>query len=317
MYGQLGSFQLAAQASLGTFNVSSLRAIPIVSENVKLSIDQLQEKGLYGRFAEAPRYNGKRSVAGKTDFEPFPSGLGAMLYAACGQVNTVSSGGMQCHKFRPLNTADWDPSAALPPISALIHRDVGSAMLYFDLQANMLTLDCANGELLKGSIDWVGGQYADNANVTASAPNETAWTWNQSSVSYDGAGLGNVRRFGIKLDNKIAAEFLIGNSVYPSMYKRTGAVEVSGDITLLFSSNSLMADFLNQPGKQLAIHFLSSVSSPAALRIDIPNLRIKDYGPAISGPGLLELPLSWVADFAASSGYQLEFTLVNTTPAYP
>jgi hypothetical protein len=317
MYGQLGTVQIAAQASLGTSTVSSLRALPVVTENLKLSIDTLQEKSLYGRFAESPRYSGKRSVAGKMDFEPFPSGLGALLYAACGQVVTTSGTGIQTHKFRPLNTADWDESAALPPFSALIHRDVASAMLYSDLQANMLTLECVNGELLKGSVDWVGGQYADNAKAASSAPNEPAWSWNQVSVSYGGTALGNLRRFSVKLDNKVAAEYLFGNSVYPALFKRTGAVEVSGDMTLVFASNSLMADFLNPPEKQLVVNFFSSVSSPAALRIDIPNLRIKDYGPAITGPGMLELPISWVADYAASSGYQLEFTLVNTSPSYP
>jgi hypothetical protein len=32
---------------------------------------------------------------------------------------------------------------------------------------------------------------------------------------------------------------------------------------------------------------------------------------------LLELPVAWVADFATGSGYQVEYTLTNTMPAYP
>jgi len=316
-YGQLGSVQLAAQSSYGTLNVASLRALPIVSETLKLSIAQLQEAGLYGRFGDAPRTNGLRSSGGRIAFEPLPGFLGALLYAVCGQVSTTSVAGAQVYRFRPRNTSDWDDAAALPPFTALVHRDVASGMAYFDLCADKLALEAVNGALLKGSVDWVGGNYADQAKATPAFPAEAPWTWNQCSASYGGTALGAVRRFSLTQNNRLQAVHVLGNSATPAAVKRTGAVEVSGQMTLLFQSNSLMADFLAQPERQVLLNFASTVASPAALKIDIPNFRITDYGPAIGGTGLLELPVSWAADFAVGSSYQVEYTLTNTAPVYP
>jgi len=316
-YGQLGSVQLAAQSSYGALNVASLRALPVVSETLKHSIAQLQEAGLYGRFGDAPRTNGQRSSTGRISFEPLPGFIGTLLYAACGQVSTTSVAGAQVHRFRPRNTSDWDETAALPPFTALVHRDVASGMAYFDLCADKLALEAVNGALLKGSVDWVGGNYADQAMAAPAFPAEIPWAWNQSSLSYGGASLAAVRRFSITQNNRLQAVHVFGASATPAAVKRTGAVEVSGQMTLLFQSNSLMADFLAQPERRLLLNFTSTVASPAALTIDIPNLRITDYTPAIGGAGLVELPVSWVADFAAGSGYQVEYTLTNTAPAYP
>ncbi len=316
-YGQLGSVQLAAQSSYGTLNVGSLRALPIVSETLKHTIAQLQEAGLYGRFGDAPRTNGLRSSAGRISFEPLPGFIGTLLYAACGQVSTTSVAGAQVHRFRPRNTSDWDDAVALPPFTALVFRDVASGMAYFDLCADKLALEAVNGALLKGSVDWVGGNYADQAKAVPAFPGEIPWTWNQGSASYGGTALAAVRRFSITMNNRLQAVHVLGTSATPAAIKRTGPVEVNGQMTLLFQSNSLMADFLAQPERQLLLNFTSTVASPAGLKIDIPNLRITDYAPAIGGAGLVEVPISWVADFAVGSGYQVEYTLTNTAPAYP
>lgn len=316
-YGQLGSLQLAAQSSFGTLNVSSLRALPLVSESLKVSITQIQETGLYGRFGDAPRTNGLRTSGGRIAFEPMPGFLGTVLYAACGQVSTTSVTGAQVHRFRPRNVADWDDSAALPPFTALVHRDVASAMAFYDLCADKLTLEAANGALLKGSVDWVGANYSDQAKAAPAFPGEAPWAWNQCSATYGGAALAGVRRFTLTQQNRLQAVHTLGTQPTPGAVKRSGPVGIAGQMTLVFQSNSLMADFLAQPERQLLVNFAASVGLPAQLRIDIPNLRITDYGPAITGAGLLELPVAWVADFATGSGYQVEYTLTNTMPAYP
>jgi hypothetical protein len=316
-YGQLGTLQLAAQSSYGTLNVTSLRALPIVSETLKHTLAQLQEKALYGRFGDPPRHAGQRASAGTVTFEPLPTFLGTLLYAACGQVTTTVASSVSTHKFRPLNTADWDAACALPPFTALLNRDVAAGMAYFDLAAGRLTLEAAHGELLKGTVEWVGGNYSDQAKSAPALPNEQPWSWNQASASYGGAALGSVRKFSLSQQNRLAPVYLLGSSATPNLIKRSGPVEVSGQMTLVFQSNSLMADFLAQTERQLTLSFVSNVASPAALKIDVPNLRITDFGPSLAGPGLVELPLSWVADFEPNSGYQVEYTLTNTVPAYP
>jgi hypothetical protein len=319
MYGLLSDVQLAGQSSFGTLNVSSLRTVPVTKESLALSIAQQLDPAMYGRFGESPRYSGKRDPAGALDFVPLPTFFGTLLYAACGRDSVTSGAGIQTHKFRPLDVADWDANIALPPFSILVNRDVGSAALYYDMAANELNLDVANGELVKGSIGWIGGKYADNAKVAAVFPAaEKEWTWDTFSASYGGQPL-NMRKFSLKLLNDLEAIFWLGNSVYPALIKRKGAVKVSGQFTLQFQTYSHFYDFSvqSQPGRQLLLNFLSTVASPSLLKLDLPQTRLMKYAPAIAGPGVLDVAVDYVGEYNVGSSYQLEWTLTNTQAQYP
>jgi hypothetical protein len=314
----LGDLGVAGQSSYGTLNVTSLRTVPIVKETLALGIDQLLDPSLYGRFGESPRYSGRRSVSGAIDFVPMPTNMGTMFYAALG-VDTVSFvGSVATHKFKPLNTADWDSTAALPPFSILVNRDVGSSMLYYDLCATGLKLDIANGEFVKGTVDWIGGKYADNAKVAASFPVEKEWTWDTFSVSYGGQGM-NVRKMTLEVKNNLETIFWLGNSVYPAQVKRKSHVQIMGSLTLQFQSNSHMADFFtqSQPERQVLVNFLSVVASPASLKLDIPSFRWMKWPPQITGPGALEVTADWVGAYNTTSSYAFEASLTNTLALYP
>lgn len=318
MYGMLSDVALAGQSSFGTSNVASLRTIPIKTENIELTIEQKLDPALLGRFAESPRYSGKRTVAGNLTFLPQPTFLGTLLYAALGQESSTLAASLYNHVMRPRNTADWDASAALPPFSALVNRDVTSSMLYFDLCATDLSLDFANGEIISGQIGWMGGRFVDNAKVGASFPTEKEWTWDTFSASYGGQPL-NVRKGNIKIVNNLEQIFWMGNSVYPAIIKRKSHVQVTGQLTLQFQTFSHFYDYFkdSQTGSKLALNFLSTVASPAILKIEMPQTRIMKYPPAITGPGALEVAMDYVAEFNVASSTQLEVTLTNTMPAYP
>src|SRR5690348_610998 len=146
-YGQLGSVLMSAQQSLGTLLVSSNRSIPIVSENFEHTIDQIKEATMYGRFGESPRHQGMRAVSATMEFEPQPTMLGALLYAINGRDSVTSGTGIQTHKFRPLDTADWADAAALQPYSFLVDRNTNanSVMCFFDMVADQFTLAAKNG----------------------------------------------------------------------------------------------------------------------------------------------------------------------------
>lgn len=317
-YGMLGDVGVAGQASYGTSNVASLRTIPVVKESLVLDINQLLDPALYGRFGESPRYSGGRSVVGALDFVPMPTFLGTMFYAALG-VDTVSFvGSVATHRMKPLNTADWDSTAALPPFSVLVNRDVGSSMLYYDLCATELKLDVANGNFVMGTVNWIGGKYADAAKVAPSFPVEKEWTWDTFSASYGGQPW-NVRKLSLGIKNNLETIFWLGNSVYPAQIRRKSHAQISGQVTLQFQSNSLMADFFiqSQPNRQLLLNFLSVVASPASLKLDIPAFRWMKWPPQITGPGALEVTADWVGEYNTTSSYAFEATMQNTIAAYP
>lgn len=321
-YGELGSIQLSAQSSLGTSNVASLRAIPFTKETLDFAIAALKEGGMYGRFGESPRHQGMRTAKGAFDFEPQPITLGTVLYAVCGRDSVVSGTGIQTHKIRPLDTADWDTArCALPPFTMLIDRNsnTNSVMSLFDMVCDQVDLTAKNGELLKGVATWVGGAYQEVSRVGPTYLAEKPFIWNAFSGTYAGADILNIRDLKYTIKNMLSPEFIMGNSVNPFAYKRKSQVEVSGSLTLLFQSNSLMSNFNALPASeaQLKLQWTSNVFSPAQLIIDIPRMRIDTYKVNITGPSLVEVMMTYWGQYDTTSSYQTEITLVNTALLYP
>lgn len=317
-YGMLETFQLSAQSSFGTINVASLRSIALISESIEHKVEQLMEASFYAEFGESPRYGGKRSSAGKISFEPKPTWLGAMLQAACGQSSVSFTASLATWKFRPLNLADWDPlQAALPPYSLLIDRQVGSAMTYWDMCVDKLNLTVAAGQLLKADADWLGGQYSHQAKSTAVYPpkQEAPWNWAQGSVSYGGAALGQLLSLNVQLSNNLEQRWTLqANSGNPTHMKRKGPVSVAGAMSILFSSNSLMDQFLQQATARLVATW--QVGS-FLFQVDMPKFRPTGWNITAKNAGSLEAALSFVAEVDPTSAYQVEYTLSNSTPVYP
>jgi hypothetical protein len=323
-YGQLGSILMSAQGSLGNAITTSNRTIAIVKENIEYTIAQIKEMTMYGRFGESPRHQGVREVKGSFDFEPQPTALGALLYAVCGQDTVSFVASVATHKFRPRDTADFDPGpngAPLTPYTFLLDRNsnTSSIMSVYDMIATDFTLSAKNGELLKGSIGWVGGAYQEVARVAPTFPPEKPWSWNQFSGTYAGQNIINFRDFSISIKNNIEGIFVLGNSYNPAQYRRKSQVEVSGKATLLFQSNSLMLNFTNAPAvqSQMIFQFVSNVASPALLKIDMPQFRINKWAPVMAGPGIIEVPFDFTCQYDTTSSYQIEFSLTNTVAVYP
>ena len=194
--GALGVLQISQQGSFGTLDVASLTAIPIMTENMNLEIGQLVEDNMYQRFGESPSHEGPHQVTGSVACQPEPSTLGWLLKAACGQADVPTSDtNTQTHKFRPLDSADWDERASLQPFTVLTDRDVTSGMAYQGCLANQLALEASNGELLSATIDWIGASYQDAANVAPSFSDDAPWTWDTASISF--AGILNAASLGL------------------------------------------------------------------------------------------------------------------------
>lgn len=319
-YGMLETFQLSAQSSFGTINVGSLRSVALISESLTHKVEQLQEAAFYNRFGESPRYGGKRSSQGKVSFEPKPTWLGDFLQAACGQSSIGAYvGSLAQWKFRPLNTADWDPIiCALPPYSLLVNRQVGSSMTYWDACLNKLSFSCANGQLLKAEADWLGGQYQDEAVVAPSYPAaaEQPWNWSQASVSYGGVALGQLLDLKFDQDNQLELKWtLTVNSGNPTHIKRKGPVKVAGTATFLFVSNSLYYQFLQQATARLVATW--EAPNSFFFQVDMPRFRPISWDPVAKNAGAIEATMSFVAEVDPTSAYQVEYTLTNTVAVYP
>jgi len=317
-YGQSGHLALTFQQSFGTSLTASPFFIPLISETVGEKIAQITETSMYARLGEAPYHEGAHEVDGEIRTEAHPVYVGTLLKAALGQAATTAQGSAFRHEFLPLG-ADWDPFAAVPPFTLEIHRDAGSAFLYYDMAATGLAFEIAHGQLLAATLTTVGGRFARKAPATPAFRAGRPWTWNVASASYDGQGLADLRQLSLTFDNQLAAQFTLSGEKTPRRIQRDGPQTVAVEGSLLFQDQAHFDQFLAQSERRLLLAFTGetvATSYAAQLTLDVPRLRLTEFTPQLSGPGPLEVSFSGRGMVDPASGYALRATLTNTQAAY-
>ncbi len=317
-YGQAGHLALTFQESFGTLFTDSPFFVPIVSEEVGKTINQLVENNLYGRFAEPPYHEGTHEIGGEVRTEAHPLYLGTFLKAALGQTAPTLQGSAYVHEFLPA-TADWDAFAAVPPLTLELHRDAGSAFLYYDMLAAGLSLEIAHGQLLGGTLEVLGGRFSRKAPASPAFAPGRPWTWDVASASYDGLGIAEFRQLTVGFDNQLTGYYALSGGKAPQRVKREGPQRVSVEGTFLLQDQFLFQQYLDQAEKRLVVSFAGEPiggGQNAALTLDIPRLRFAELAPQLAGPGQLEVSFTANGVFDAASGYALRATLTNTQPGY-
>ncbi|MDH4247404.1 MAG: phage tail tube protein [Deltaproteobacteria bacterium] len=317
-YGQLGHLALSFQSSFGTTSTTSFHYIPLVSETLGEKIERITESSLYARLAEPPIREGVHEVAGELRTEAHPVYLGVFLKAALGQGTVTPQGSAFLHQFIPAK-ADWDAFAAVPPLTAELHRDVGSAFVYGDLLAEGLTLEIAHGQLLTANLEILGGRFSQKAAGTPSFLPGRPWTWDVVSASYDGAGQSDLRQISVRFGNQLTPQHSLSGLKTPRRIKRSGAQQVTVEGSLLFESQTLFQAFAKQDERRLLVTLRGEpVSSgyDALLTLEVPRLRFQEFSPQIGGAGPVEVGFTAAGVFDATSNYALRVTLVNTQAAY-
>lgn len=312
-YGMLGSALFNFQNSYGASQVTSQWAVPILSESLVYTEEQIAEQGMYRRLGESPYHRGMQSVAGDVAMEAHPQAMGFMLRSAFGRCVSTSDTNFTTHVFNPAGS-DFDLRAAVTPLSVEVYRDIGSAALYFDLLGNQVALSVANGELMNLTLGVIGGGFTRKANATPTYTDGAPFQWDQSSHLWNGAAILDIRNLTVTMANQLEAMHTLVNSRAPYKIKRTGmqTVEVTGSI--LFQQHSYWDWYLQGSEFPLKLHFAGA--SPNALTIDIPKLRLTDFSPSIAGPGEIEASFTGRAMFHADSNTACTVTLVNSQPWY-
>lgn len=309
-----GHVMVNFQNSYGTALTTSLSAIPVISENITLGIEPLAETNMYARFQESPYHEGQRIVNGDLNMEAHPTAMGWLLKSAFGQVTTTSGTGIQSHVFETKST-DFDDKAALPPMTAEVFRDVGSAFIYSDLMVNNINLNVSNNELLSMTAGLIGGNMTRSAPSTPTYESAKPFLWSQSSVSFDGAGTCELSDFTFTMNNNLEAQYTLCNTKTPHRIIRNGmqTVELSG--IFRFNAHSYSQSFENQSEIPVVIHF-NSDQSPHGLTIDIPLFRWKTFEPVMAGPGIIDASFTAQGIYSTTSMTAARITLVNTQTYY-
>lgn len=322
-YGTNAVVGISFQSSYGTASgVSSLMYIPFVSETVGLDIPELVPESKTGRFDASDSEGGPRTVTGDLSFEPSPIELGLLLKSVLGEADSVTnSGGIYKHVFTP-RTSDWDDSAANQPLS--IYKDLATAsdaLYHRDLVGSALELSIANGELMKGSVSFVGGTEGTTTTQTASYHGGRFFTWDTTSVSLGGAGNADVEQLTFTLDEHLEPVHTLNNSKYPSSIKRGGekrTVSISG--TIKFPNNTEYNAFTAQSDRGFIFNFRGPTEIQSGyydeLTLKCGRMLYTEFKPSAEGDGEVSVSFSGKLQYSQSSGTSVFVTLQNTMDAY-
>ncbi len=317
-YGQSGHLAVTFQESFGTSLTTSGMFIPLVSESVTETINQLTEENLYGRLAEPPTHEGTHAVQGDIRTEAHPIALGVMLKAVLGRVSTTAQGSAFLHEFLPA-VADWDAYGATPPMTLALHRDVGSAFIYYDMLGSALTLEIAQGQLLTSALTLLGGGTSRKAAAIPAFYPGRPWSWDVASAAYDGAGITDLRQMSLVFDNRLSPHYTLSGAKTPHRIKRDGPQTLALEGTMLFEDQVLFQEFLDQTEKPLHVTFAGETvadSYTAQLTLELPRFRLTEFSPQLAGAGQIEVSFAGKGVYDQTSGYALRITLTNTQPQY-
>jgi len=318
-YGQSSNIGISFQNSYGTLLTNSVYWMPHLSDSVGKNIEQLMSESMRGIYDEGETYEGKNTSDGDLEFEVQPIPVGVILKAMFGEPTSVNSGAIYSHTFKPRNS-DFDELSAADPITYHQYLDTGSAQLHYDLNANTLEMSVAQGELLKMTCGFVGGNFQQVAGISPSYPNEKHFTWDATSLSIGGSGKNEILDISISVDETLEAMFTLDGTKTPSRVKRTGlrTIEVSG--TLKFDNQNEYQEFLTQSERELIATFTGATEIQSGyydtIEVKMPKLRYGELKPSAGGAGQIEASFTGKAKYSVSSATAMQILLVNTQAAY-
>lgn len=319
-YGLKSNIGISFQNSYGTALTNSIYWIPVISEGFAVGKEQIISEAMTGVFDEGINYEGLNANEGTIEVEATPIAYGALLKAMFGSPTTVSSASYHTHTFKP-RTSDFDAYAANIPLTiSKVVGDSGSSHQFYDMVANKFSLSIANGELLKSSLDFMGGKYSQVVAPSAAYPTGKSWTWNVASVSIGGTANSDIKDLKIEIDESLENKFTLNSQKTPSRTVRSGRRTLSVGGTIIFDNQTEYQQFLAQSERELIVNMAGSIAVQSGyfenLNIKVPLLRYTDYKIVAGGPGKIEVGFSGKGVYSTTSAAAIQITLSNTQAAY-
>jgi len=327
-YGAQAKVGFARQTNPGSYVIAttvptSFHAMGFVSHDIGLEKEEVISQNLIGRFEQGASYSGVSKVSGTIEFEATPRNLLTAMGLVVNHVAaTVDSGSIRTWTFLP-NTVDYDSSNIKAPWTMYSQfSDSQSADLFYDMQFGQLDLVLSQGQFTRGRLQCAGGNRVStgvgSANIVPDASDAgRLFPWNVASVSYGGSALQTASDITVSLNENIDGLYTINASLLPFKYTRTGFREVTVNGTFYMTDRSMLNNFTGETQARLLITLVSTIAAIQSgyyntLTIDVPQLKITAFKPAVSGPGEVSIPFTGRGVIDPNSSYALQLTLVNT-----
>ena len=320
-YGQNANVGIIFQNSFGTVgDVGSVHYLPILSETIARKKPGLRSQSMRGIIDAGDMYEGPNMNEGEIEIEAQPIPMGALLKTVLGDPTTVQSGGIYTHTYQP-RTSDWDEVSAVEPTTIYKYMEVGSAMMFYDMNGTMLEMNVANGEFLKMKVGFVGASFLQDSNTAATYPAGRKFTWDQTSVSMGGSSVSEIEALTITLEENREAMHTLNNTRDPSRIKHSDFRTLAIEGTIKFDNQTEYQQFLTQSERELIVHFVNSATEiqsgyNESLTIQVPLMRYEEFEPVNNGPGQVSVGFTANGIYSTTSATMLQITLVNTQAAY-
>ena len=323
-YGMDVNVGLSFQNSYGTALVNSIYWLPLLSEGISLKKEPIKAEGMRGIYDEGASYEGQNMIEGDITNEIDARLFGVMCKAFFGSPVTsttgVSSGVLYTHTFKPAQD-DFDLYAAKIPLTITkVMDDAGSAHRYYDMQAGKLSVNIANGQLVKATLGLMGGKYAQVVAPTATYSASALFPFDVASASLGGTAKPEVRELNIEADDSLENIYTLSGAKTPSRTKRSGfrTIQISG--TLVFDTQTEYQQFLSQSERELVVTLTGSTQVQSGfyetITFKTPLARHAEFEMVGDGPGKVEASFTMDAKYSVTSGTALQAIVANGQAAY-
>jgi hypothetical protein len=325
-YGAQIKFGIARQTSTGSGQATtapgSFHHMPLISEDVGLEKDEVISQNLTGRFEQGATYDGVNRINGTIEFEATPKALGAVLTAMFGPAVSVTSASLRSLTFLP-TTVDYSATFIQQPMTVYKQwSDASSAEHYFDCQFGQLEFTFAQGQLLRARTTVSGGSRVATGVGSLGLTLDTGdlslgFLWDATSISYGGSAVGQYSEVTIAINENIEPLYSLNGTLAPYKFTRTSFREVTVNGTLYFADRAALNDFVIGAQRRLVVTTQARKTAIqsgyyATLSVDVPQLKITQFKPGVSGPGEVSVSFTGRGVLDPTSNYSLQVLLINT-----
>lgn len=309
--------QLAYVEESGAYGVytAPTRASEFISEGIKFEIERIDSAGIRAGRKVLHRWAASiQRASGPIEFELTPGGFGLLLEHAMGTATTAGAG-PYTHTY---DMADF-PAAALtlqvgrPDLTGTVQP-----FSYLGMRIPSWEITASVGEFAKVKLETYGAaEDTGEALVDVSAmypTDDVPFVFTEGSLDIAASEV-CIRDITLSGDNGLAVDrhfICSANGAAPKEPIESGKRVVSGTFTADFENLTQYNRFVNGTETAMVLDFTSGTSS----FIVTMNVRFDGETPNVSGPELLELPVSFMAvsDTSDAAAFTAVLTNDDATP---
>jgi|GEM_PF-542931 len=305
--GAGASLQIGKESTFGT-GVSPTVLVDITSEGIKLSVEKGDEGSLLASKTPQSRDLLGISAGGSFSFILRPEFAGLLLHAALGGADTAAQVGSTDKYTHTLNLCA--ANSDLPSLTVVVNRKA-AVKKYPGCTISTLSLDCAAGDYVKGSVD-IKGIKEETGTLNSELTGFTIPSYRCTSATFTIGGTSfDISSASFKLDNGVEdAPKTYAAGLYPGQPQHgQRSVTISFEIPYSASVDALKSTYLTTESNASVVLTFGSSNADYTIQITIPNLAINDVDSGVSGTGLIS---ATVAGEALSVGSTEPLAIVIT-----